>query len=82
MEIRFLLTENISEKENKEVTEINNICFADVPDEECELDFVDALGKEKTNDSVMILGMDNKELADKILDTNYKFHYGRDSGYW
>lgn len=183
MEIRFLFTENISEKENKEVTEINNICFADVPDEDRKLDFVDvsfgkflmyyndkaigslgihirkseydgeeyilggfgevailpqyrgngygkimaekainklyemncdvaclcvdrkhnayklyqvlgytfiqrdayfidALGKEKTNDSVMILVIKNKELADKILNTNYKFHYGEDKGYW
>ncbi|MBL4937768.1 GNAT family N-acetyltransferase [Clostridium sp. YIM B02515] len=183
MEIKFMLTENISEKENKEITEINNICFADIPDEECELDFVDvsfgkfimydnnkaigscgihkrkceyvgeeyilggfgelailpqyrgngygkvlaekaieklyeiscdiaslcvdrkhnayklyqllgyiflqrdayfidALGKEKTNDSVMIIGIKNKELPDKILNTNYKFHYGKDKGYW
>lgn len=41
MEIRFLFTENISEKENKEVTEINNIWFEDVPDEDWKLDFVD-----------------------------------------
>jgi GNAT superfamily N-acetyltransferase len=183
MEIRFLLTENISEKENNEVTEINNICFADVPAEDCKLDFVDvslgkflmydndiaigsvgihkrkseydgeeyilggfgalailpqyrgnaygkvlaekaieklyeincdvacfcvdrkhnayklyqllgyiflrrdayfidALCKEKTNDSVMLLGIKNKELADKVINTNYKFHYGKDKGYW
>ena len=183
MEIRFLLTENISEKEDKEVKEINNICFEDVPDEDCKLDFVDvslgkflmydndkaigscgihkrkseydgeeyilggfgelailpqhrgngygkvltekaikklyeincdvaclcvdrkhnayklyqvlgytflqrdayfinAIGKEKINEAVMILGIENKELADKILNTNYKFHYGKDKGYW
>ncbi|MBU3101859.1 MULTISPECIES: GNAT family N-acetyltransferase [Clostridium] len=46
MKIIFLLTKNISIKENKEITEINNICFEDVPDEDCKLDFVDvSLGK-------------------------------------
>ncbi|MCB2322319.1 hypothetical protein LGL55_15990 [Clostridium tagluense] len=44
--------------------------------------FIDALGKGKTNDSVMILGIKNKELTDKILNTNYKLHYGKDKGYW
>ncbi|WLC63642.1 GNAT family N-acetyltransferase [Clostridium tagluense] len=46
--------------------------------------FIDALGKEKTNDSVMILEIKNNELADKILYTNYKFHYGKGKGkgYW
>lgn len=183
MEIRFLHTENISVKENKEIDEIYNICFADDPVEDCELDFVDvslgkflmldndkvvgcvsihkreseydgevyilvglgelailpkyrgngygkvlsekaieklyeiscdvaclcvnrkhnayklyqllgytflqkdayfidALGKKKTNDSVMIKRIKNQQLAEKILNTNYKFHYGKDKGYW
>lgn len=44
--------------------------------------FIDALGKEKTNDSVMIMGIKNKELADKISNTDYKFHYSKVKGYW
>ncbi len=44
--------------------------------------YIDSLGKERKKDGVMILGLRKKELADKILSTNDKFHYGNDEGCW
>ena len=44
--------------------------------------YIDSLGKEKVIRDVMILGLNNKPLAQKILSTNYKFHYGKDEGCW
>lgn len=44
--------------------------------------FINALGEERFDDSVMIRGICNKNLAEKILTTEYKFHYGDDYGYW
>lgn len=44
--------------------------------------YIDSLGKEKTEDYVMILGLNNKELANKILTTDHKFHYGKEEGCW
>lgn len=38
--------------------------------------------KEKTDNTVMILGICNKALAEKILNTHGKFHYGQDRGHW
>ena len=44
--------------------------------------YIDSLGKERTRDDVMILGLRNKRLAEKILSTNGKFHYGKEEGCW
>jgi GNAT superfamily N-acetyltransferase len=37
---------------------------------------------EVADDRVMIMGIRNKELANKILTTDYKFHYGKSLGHW
>ncbi len=44
--------------------------------------FIDALNRKKTDDSVMILGVHNSELANYILNSNYEFNYGSEKGYW
>lgn len=44
--------------------------------------YIDSLGAEKTIDDVMILGLRDKALAQKILDTNHKFRYGKGEGCW
>lgn len=44
--------------------------------------FVNWADKEKTDDTVMIMGINNTKLAEKILHTNYKFHYGKNKGHW
>jgi len=44
--------------------------------------YINGLGIEKTDDSVMIKGINHTELAEKILKTKYKFHYGKEHGYW
>ena len=44
--------------------------------------FVNWIDKEKSDDTVMIMGLNNKNLADEILKTNHKFHYGRNKGHW
>jgi predicted N-acetyltransferase YhbS len=38
--------------------------------------------KEVTDDKVMIMGLNDKKLADKILRTGHKFHYGKNIGHW
>jgi predicted lactoylglutathione lyase len=37
---------------------------------------------EVTDDKVMIMGLNNKNLADEILITSHKFHYGKHKGHW
>ncbi|MDR2505218.1 MAG: GNAT family N-acetyltransferase [Oscillospiraceae bacterium] len=44
--------------------------------------YIDSLHKEAFVDNVMILGINNKELAERILVTNHKFHYGKEEGCW
>ena len=44
--------------------------------------YFNSLSKELSEDNVMILGLNNKQLAEKILSTNYKFHYGKEEGCW
>lgn len=44
--------------------------------------YIDSLGKEKMIMDVMILGLNNKALAEKILTTKCKYHYGNDEGCW
>jgi len=44
--------------------------------------YIDSLHKEAFMDDVMILGLKNKELAEKILATNHKFQYGKEEGCW
>lgn len=44
--------------------------------------YVDSLGKERTRDDVMILGLRNKSLAEKILTTDGRFSYGKEEGCW
>ncbi len=44
--------------------------------------YIDSLGREKVEADVMILGLNNKVLAEKILTTNHKFHYGKEEGCW
>ncbi|HOO68329.1 MAG TPA: GNAT family N-acetyltransferase [Bacilli bacterium] len=44
--------------------------------------YIDALERKKRDDSVMILGICNKDLADYILNSNFEFNYGTDKGYW
>lgn len=38
--------------------------------------------KIKTDDTVMIMGINNKWLAEKILTTSHRFHYGANKGHW
>ena len=44
--------------------------------------FINWIDKEKFDDTVMIMGLNNKSLADKILETDHKFHYGKNKGHW
>jgi len=44
--------------------------------------FINWIDKEKSDDTVMIMGLNNKKLADEILQTNHKFHYGKNKGHW
>ncbi|MCL1859084.1 MAG: GNAT family N-acetyltransferase [Oscillospiraceae bacterium] len=44
--------------------------------------FINHGNNEVTDDTVMIMGLKNKILADEILSTNYKFHYGKSKGHW
>ena len=44
--------------------------------------FINHGNNEVTDDKVMIMGLNNKNLADEILATNHKFHYGRHLGHW
>ncbi|MCL2816273.1 MAG: GNAT family N-acetyltransferase [Oscillospiraceae bacterium] len=44
--------------------------------------FINHGNNEVTDDTVMIMGLNNKNLADKILTTNHKFHYGKSKGHW
>ena len=44
--------------------------------------FINWADKEKSDDTVMIMGLNNSELADKILSTTGKFHYGKSKGHW
>lgn len=44
--------------------------------------YFDSLGVEKTLDDVMILGLGDRMLAKKILNTNHKFQYGKEEGCW
>lgn len=44
--------------------------------------YLNSLYKEAFRDDIMILGLNNKEMAEKILATNHKFHYGKEEGCW
>jgi len=44
--------------------------------------FINHGNNEVTDDNVMIMGLNNKDLANEILNTNYKFHYGKHLGHW
>lgn len=44
--------------------------------------FTNWINKEKSDDTVMILGICDKELAETILTTNYRFDYGKAKGHW
>ena len=44
--------------------------------------FINHGNNEVTDDKVMIMGLNNKQLADEILNTNHKFHYGESLGHW
>jgi GNAT superfamily N-acetyltransferase len=44
--------------------------------------FINHGNNEVTDENVMIMGLRNKKLADKILTTNKKFHYGNILGHW
>jgi len=44
--------------------------------------FINHGNNEVTDNTVMIMGLHNKNLADKILATNHKFHYGKSKGHW
>jgi len=44
--------------------------------------YIDSLHKEAFRDDIMIMGLNNKELSEKILTTNHKFHYGEEEGCW
>ncbi|MCL2371868.1 MAG: GNAT family N-acetyltransferase [Defluviitaleaceae bacterium] len=44
--------------------------------------FINHGNNEVTDNNVMIMGLRNKELANKILTTNHKFHYGKSLGHW
>ena len=37
---------------------------------------------EVPDNNIMILGLNNKTLADEILNTDHKFHYGQHLGHW
>jgi len=44
--------------------------------------YTDSLHNEASEDGVMIVGLNNKELAEKMLMTHHKFHYGKEEGCW
>jgi len=44
--------------------------------------FINHGNNEVTDDNVMIIGLRNKNLFDKIITTNHKFHYGKSFGHW
>ena len=44
--------------------------------------YIDSLQKEASTNDVMIAGLNDKELAGKILATNHKFCYGQEEGCW
>ena len=44
--------------------------------------YIDSLQQEAFRDDIMIMGLNNKKLAKKILLTDFKFHYGEDEGCW
>jgi GNAT superfamily N-acetyltransferase len=44
--------------------------------------FINHGNNEVTDNKVMIMGLRDKTLADKILTTKHKFHYGRSLGHW
>ncbi|MBO5282018.1 MAG: GNAT family N-acetyltransferase [Lachnospiraceae bacterium] len=44
--------------------------------------FVNWADKEKTDDTVMIMGINNPALAEKILNTEDIFAYGKNKGHW
>ncbi|MCL2821475.1 MAG: GNAT family N-acetyltransferase [Oscillospiraceae bacterium] len=44
--------------------------------------FINHGNNEVPDDKVMIKGIRNNELANEILTTNYKFHYGKSLGHW
>ena len=44
--------------------------------------YLNSLHKEAFRDDIMILGLNNKEIARKILTTNHRFHYGKEEGCW
>ncbi len=76
MELKFILRNEETESERKMIDSLNKVCFG-IPG--CLLHrFIG----ERKKDGVMILGLRKRELADKILSTNDKFHYGNDEGCW
>ena len=44
--------------------------------------YIDSLHREASEDDVMIMGLNDKAFAEKILATNHKFHYGQEEGCW
>ena len=44
--------------------------------------FINHGNNEAADDNVMIRGLCNEKLSDKVLATNYKFHYGKSKGHW
>lgn len=44
--------------------------------------FTNWINKEKSDATVMILGICDEELAETILTTNYRFDYGKNKGHW
>ena len=44
--------------------------------------YIDSSHQEASEDDVMIMGLNDKALAEKILTTNHKFHYGKEEGCW
>ena len=44
--------------------------------------FINHGNNEVADNNVMIMGLRNKKLADKILTTSHKFHYGKSLGHW
>ncbi len=44
--------------------------------------FIDAIDNKKSDDSVMILGINDRKLAQKILSSSIEFNYGSKKGYW
>ncbi len=44
--------------------------------------YINSLGNEQIENDVMIMGLNDIALAEKILTTNHKFHYGKEEGCW